>query len=167
MSNPSSTCPKCGLADEVTSVSTVSADNRQNSVGRMLAPPSKPQSGELSLWSRYSGVIFILGGVCSILTASIVILPAISQGTFDSQFIQLSLSMLFGLGIIGAGIATFRSNNKKSRRRKAQLASQLAQWEMAMSRWQRLYYCARDEGVFDPKEQVFVPAERMIDYLES
>ncbi len=37
--------------------------------------------------------------------------------------------------------------------------------ENAVARWMRLYFCSRDQGVFDPDEEPFVPLERMSETL--
>jgi hypothetical protein len=58
-----------------------------------------------------------------------------------------------------------REMGRAAKRRAAKVADQIPQWEMAIVRWYELYYCARDDGVFDPDEGVFVPIEEMMDYL--
>lgn len=37
--------------------------------------------------------------------------------------------------------------------------------EEGIGRWMKLYYCARDNGVFDPQKDVFIPLEEMRAYL--
>lgn len=38
-------------------------------------------------------------------------------------------------------------------------------YEAAIGKWMRLYYCARDDGVFDPVENQMVPLQSMETYL--
>lgn len=38
-------------------------------------------------------------------------------------------------------------------------------WPAAVEKWQRLYYCARDDGVFVPNQSRFVPVEQMQSFL--
>jgi hypothetical protein len=38
-------------------------------------------------------------------------------------------------------------------------------YESAIGRWLRLYYCARDDGVFDPDENQMIPLQAMEAYL--
>ena len=132
----------------------------------MLAPPTQPVVEAETSWAKIGGFIFIAGGILSILATLFVILPSVSQGAVDSQLIQLSLSMIFGLGIVGGGIATMRSNAKKTQKKKAHYETKLARWKIAMKRWRKLYFCARDKGVFDLDKNELIPAEQMIDYLE-
>jgi hypothetical protein len=40
-----------------------------------------------------------------------------------------------------------------------------ARVENAVARWMRLYFCCRDQGIFDPEENQFVPLEQMSDLL--
>ena len=37
--------------------------------------------------------------------------------------------------------------------------------EHIIARWNKLYYCERDDGVFDPKGNVLVPTNQMANYL--
>lgn len=39
--------------------------------------------------------------------------------------------------------------------------------ERAVARWMRLYYCSRDQIVFDPEENRFVPLEQIADLVRS
>jgi phage FluMu protein Com len=48
---------------------------------------------------------------------------------------------------------------------KAKLKEEEARWERAMRRWERLYYCARDDGVFVPGETPLLPIDELQDYL--
>jgi hypothetical protein len=40
-------------------------------------------------------------------------------------------------------------------------------WNEAMKTWSRLYYCHRDDVVFDPRSKVSFPPSRMLEYLAS
>ncbi|MBE2183482.1 MAG: hypothetical protein IAE89_08665 [Anaerolineae bacterium] len=42
---------------------------------------------------------------------------------------------------------------------------EMEQWKRALARWEELYYCYRDDGVFLPNHAVFVPIARMKQYL--
>lgn len=53
--------------------------------------------------------------------------------------------------------------NQKKRREEAE--AEKPQWERAMKRWNKLYYCMRDNGVFIPDEGEFVPVEQMEAHL--
>jgi hypothetical protein len=67
-----------------------------------------------------------------------------------------------GIGVsilVGAGLITLLMRRG--------IASQIAHWKMAKTRWDRLYYCARDDGVFDPDEGIFIPAQQIENYIYS
>ena len=167
MTHPLPRCPTCQQRDQVVSLAALVAAEA-TPLARMLAPPRQPKIEPISPWSRWAGWLIISAGTCSILTGLITIWPALAQGAVDSQLIQLSLSLIFGLGIVGGGFATLRSNAKKATKREAQVAVDLHRWEAAMKRWERLFYCARDEGIFDPTENTaLIPPTEMLPYLES
>jgi hypothetical protein len=70
-----------------------------------------------------------------------------------------------GGGLILTGIIVWGSSQKAADRRAVEEAAQMTKWELAMSRWNQLYYCYRDDGVFDPDERVFIPVKQMMNYL--
>ena len=41
----------------------------------------------------------------------------------------------------------------------------VAEWERAMERWNRLYYCSRCDGVFIPGEGILTPVEELEEAL--
>lgn len=60
-----------------------------------------------------------------------------------------------------------------SKRREAQMLREgeahypleIEQWKRALARWEQLYYCYRDDGVFLPHHAVLVPIAQMKQYL--
>ncbi len=160
-------CPKCQQVDQIRSIHVIVAEEPPTALSRMLAPPVHPQIEAVGVWSRYGGIIFIVGGVCSILTGVATIWPALSGGAVDSQMVQLGLSMVFGLGIIGAGWASLRKNAKKTKTEQAQFKVATTRWEAVHDRWARLFYCERDQGIFDPMENKLVEPSEMLSYLEG
>lgn len=56
-------------------------------------------------------------------------------------------------------------SRKQLRSEKQRCEVQRPSWQRAMNRWERLYYCARDDGVFIPGETPFVPIEKIQELL--
>jgi len=48
---------------------------------------------------------------------------------------------------------------------KRKVEASLPQWTAAIQKWNELYYCARDDGVFTPHGSQFIPASQLNDYL--
>ena len=78
-----------------------------------------------------------------------------------------------GLGLVAFAVLTgllyvflplwFGLRKVKSKR--LQFPVEQARWERAMRRWERLYYCVRDDGVFTPGETPFMPIDKMQAFL--
>jgi hypothetical protein len=66
--------------------------------------------------------------------------------------------------LIGGGI-TIVLPNLLHRYAKRTYQQKLGLWERAMSRYESLYYCARDAGVFMPGQARLVPMEHMQAFL--
>ncbi len=70
--------------------------------------------------------------------------------------------------ICGSALAYLLARNailKRYQERIRQEQEESARVENAVARWMRLYFCSRDQGVFDPEQDQFVPLERMSDLL--
>jgi hypothetical protein len=92
-----------------------------------------------------AGVVFILFGL----------------GNTSSSQSCLSIGVL--LAILG-GVILFLSNRSLNRL-KPIYAHNKAVWNVAMQRWNDLYYCSRDDIVFDPATSVYAPVEEMMGFL--
>lgn len=46
-----------------------------------------------------------------------------------------------------------------------QLPQEQAQWQQAMTKWEQLYYCARDDGVFLPGKTTLIPVRMLQQWL--
>lgn len=56
---------------------------------------------------------------------------------------------------------------RKIREEREQYSTSYKCWQRAYERWQQLYYCARDDGIFLPGETRFVAVEQMKELLFS
>jgi hypothetical protein len=79
----------------------------------------------------------------------------------------LLLALLVGL--VWGGVALKRRYDRDMEAYRGKLArynqDELPRWQSTMERWDRLYYCARDETVFFPGDNRAIPADQMRDYL--
>ncbi len=88
-----------------------------------------------------------------------------SDAAIAANFFGFLIGGAIGGGLIWAGVTVFRTANEAAKRRAVKVVDQMPKWEMAMVRWNNLYYCARDDGIFDPEENIFVSTNQMIDYI--
>jgi hypothetical protein len=65
----------------------------------------------------------------------------------------------------GSAAAIIAARNSQHRMRKPQLDATDERWRRAMTKWEALYYCARDDCVFDPTQGISVPADRIGELL--
>jgi hypothetical protein len=71
------------------------------------------------------------------------------------------------LGIIGFTVV-FVVLEKKGEKAKQQAYQQaLQKWNHAIAIWNRLYYCARDDCVFEPTNGAYAPADRIYELLQG
>lgn len=87
----------------------------------------------------------------------LLLVPLIAKSPL--MFIALALGV--SLSIIVLAIRLNGVKAKAQERWKAQVAL----WEKAVAKWNTLYYCARDDCVFDPGTNKYAPVERMHELL--
>ena len=162
-------CPKCEKDDQIQKVTSIftggiSTSNyevrgamynsgssvSQTTLSKRLSPPPKPKSSSDALkdWMSFSGCVlfvifaFVIGVVLA------VIIPSLLQ---DPQF--LLLIMLSMAGAFGAELWIFTASTKNS-------AKSVSDWEkMIAQNYNELYYCHRDDCVFDPRNQKYASPE--------
>ena len=161
-------CPECRKADRVQKVSSVYKDgfqtgyydgwgHSQTKLSESLSPPSQPLESK-AWWGTFETVgmganwamalVILLVGLMGVLftPADILCVPMAALG--------LGLTLLLVLVHLYS-----RPRQMSERLAKAQ------KWERAMNRWERLYYCARDDGVFIPGETPFIPMNKVQEFL--
>jgi len=153
---------------------TVPYTGTQASVlAQRLLPPKKPSVGSNSCAQLFScGLFFIAGAIlCGGgvgVFARIAPSPYQSGDLFTRLFGTLMIAgftAFFALLVGAVGVVTWRTSNANYKKQVAQLQVEIPRWERAMQRWSALYYCARDDGVFIPSENTFVPITQMMDYI--
>jgi hypothetical protein len=166
------TCPVCGLSDQVEKVSTIYmsgiADKRSPeikqatkippqklvSLSRMMAPPSSGKS--VPIRTLHPDMVLIVFSC---------VLPFFLLGILKQQPIMLVpvllvLAALYGLYFFKRKAIIVKFERDQNNQRESQ-----ARIERGIQTWMKLYYCARDEGIFLPGKDELVPPEQMISYL--
>lgn len=160
------------------------------SLGLKLKPPKQPaQPTHPGLWYGIGGfVAFMVGsGVCLPLIfipfSFLLPLAGVASGLFPE--VQGIPTWLISAGVIGipalclfvGGLAMvfwlgskvkqrFDLDMKNHRDKKAIWDNdEMPRWQRAKERWEKLYYCMRDETVFIPTENKAVSADDMEKYL--
>lgn len=121
-----------GVAGTITSGSVTTASQ----LALKLAPPRKPE---------YPGTdpVLIIGIFMLILAICITFMLGI-PGVFKEGWVILVGSYLFGFLFVWLG-------NKNSKANKASYTEKLTTWEKQNQLWNKVYYCFRDDVVFDPE----------------
>jgi predicted RNA-binding Zn-ribbon protein involved in translation (DUF1610 family) len=157
-------------------------------LARQLLPPGPPRLPPRPRASTSS--CGLVSAILLLITGLFLLLPAVSCGTsaFDTQSSDTAATLLvlggsgacIALFLVGAAILMFRRVVPKERARneakremlKDQLEAHQAEVDrltslhnLAMERWNQLYYCGRDDCVFLPGAGTFAPIGQMTDYL--
>ncbi len=110
-----------------------------------FAPPPMPVSKPGMMKS-------IVVGFAIVFVGSFIILTFATVGGYGSwpQPVQVVLVVLVIVGIITALILSFLAFQRVVKGDN-QTLQYLPAWDEAMENWRRLYYCRRDDVVFDPQ----------------
>lgn len=171
------TCPRCLKDDRIQKVADIvsgtqaagmaSSGNIAAGVERLsrdlaalLAPPAQPKLPfDYSLLGRVI-VVVVLGLLLAAGTAALLFtVNAILRGEFRTQNLRATISILTLLFVFPL-VALIGYQRMSSRGRKM-LASQKREWTAALDQWNRLYYCWRDNVVFDPLSGEKMPAPQL------
>ncbi len=193
MADQGRNCPKCDLADRIRKVSSIVREGITTTSGTAetyvaderghwtsapysgtqisgrandLLPPGKPQAS-FNIGRRMAYIIgyFLLGtGGLPLLTISLnyPLGREVPASVTANDIIQFAAFLLIGLVIIGLA-------NSESSKEKKQLQEMHSRWEHAVGRWNQLYYCERDDILFNPddKDKRAIPVSEMNPYLNS
>jgi hypothetical protein len=138
-----------------------------------LASPHKPTQPFRQGWSgifpnfhwNCAGSILglmILGAVCSF--------PLLFTTYRENPlliFVPVIIVILAATILIRWAWLSNRRETKSLREAQAAYPVQVEQWKRAHERWERLYYCHRDDGVFIPAQTRLIPVNQMQAFLYS
>jgi hypothetical protein len=116
----------------------------QTALSTKLSPPAKPKPP-----SSAGGWLFV------------IVLVLISFALIGTGGTTAFFGVLFLIGAIGVGV--LGSKGEASKRQRYETLT--VRWTNALAAWNRLYYCSRNDCVFDPETGRQVPADRIAELL--
>ncbi len=166
---------------------------RQVSVlGQRLAPPQEPAPVPLPpLASKIKGsagiglfLLAILSGSASflLLLKTLADIPVqYRSGNMQTTYIGLGagiIGFLIAILFTGLGILAVILRRRKAQKQEQQYQAVIRQimnqneclhstWQRSLERWERLYYCSRDDCVFIPGEGTSAPLAGIQAYLQA
>lgn len=177
-------CPKCGHIDRVEKVSSIFSSGLTSGIysGSSTGVSTPIGQGQVAVTSGYAtlsgGSQSLLSSrlappqepiipgrpYTAIITSICLLCPGLfcllaSEGEFGAS------AALTGLGIIVVAAFIFGRATKTTKDKRNKATAAMPHWQRAISRWNKLYYCSRDDGVFDPDEREFIPADNLMSYI--
>lgn len=174
-------CPQCGKDDKIQKVSAVYSGGFSIAVNnsplvaygveqraittitplaQRLAPPAKPKLTGCAATSPVA--IFIVAAVLS-LVLFCVLFPSLAWESSGNSgwVVNCIFPVLILIVMMAIGIPIGIYSVKKQR----ELQPQIAMWEKAIQKWGEIYYCWRDDSLFDPETGKCVSSYRMSELL--
>ncbi len=185
MSEEKVVCPACGESDRVFKVSRIYIDalaafnkTPEDSVlpeltGEAVDDPginllkvrvvrafvqnfSPPSGGKQGMRQIHPDLIM---AVFALVAVFFMIQIQENQPSFFLIILAILVAMYLGYFLLRRRIvARFNQQKNKDQAERQRL-------ERAIARWMKLYFCARDEGVFNPEQNRLIPLEEMDFYL--
>jgi len=154
MTNSKLNCPICGEIDMVQKVSAAVHIYKQ------LEPPAKPSWREFygDLVAEIISMPIFYGILCLIfgwekMTHEFIFWSFICLFFFIATIFMCVYAWLYDKPFSGRQITKMRQEKE------------LRSWNEAMKVWNELYYCARDDGVFNPHDIIFIPTKKLQSHL--
>ena len=145
-------CPICGKEDNLVRVPDLMMNSQDNALLEKLKPPPDPATQLPSINMQNEG-LGCLGGL--FFGAAFLLSVIYSSGLAAAIFGGFTLLITISL------ILTFI----KMLKARSQLKEITPIWEQKMEKWERLYYCSKDQVVFDPKTGKNVPIDEVNNLL--
>lgn len=138
----------------------------QTTVSQQLSSPAPPTYKNPWGCSTVAAVIVLfLVGFGSFVGGIAYIVPGLYSSPIGPVIPAVTLFVLSAPFLVPIPFI-IRSVQKETSRRRAQHANDMLRWRTARDRWERLYYCERDDGVFDPVEKSgLIPRAQMLGFL--
>jgi hypothetical protein len=145
-------CPKCANVDMVQKISNLSE----------LAPPSMPEAKRHGIGWWVGTLIFGYVGVAVIVWSAGSLLGMF----FGGEHMVVDVPIIFTVVLLLLPfILAFLLDQRHFHLQRVKIQELLPVWERAVSRWNKLQYCSRDKGAYDPDERIFVPLDQISYYL--
>ncbi len=131
------------------------AKAREELAGKLAPPPIPSDYGGLGGGAEIAWAVGELGG-CEETIFALIVTPILI-------IFVLLIKGLFALGRKLLGKQAVESI--EAVKDEAPMPPGLSPWQMAMSRWDSLYYCAHCDGVFIPGHDKLVPSKKMREFV--
>ncbi|MGB8214489.1 MAG: hypothetical protein WCE68_13105 [Anaerolineales bacterium] len=142
-------------------------------LARRLTPPDRPAAaakGGSAIFILIAGIILAILGICGLFVS----ITGLGSSSSPSQSSILAGSLICGaIPFIFAAVLLIywffsqKEEKEKAVQKQASAAAAAQQWQAAMARWEKLYYCARDDVVFIPGEGTSATLADMPGYLNA
>jgi len=73
--------------------------------------------------------------------------------------------LILSVASVGLGFIVYKSYSADRKKQFARVQVEIPRWQNAMERWNQLYYCFRDDGVFIPADDQLEPIAQMTEYI--
>lgn len=176
-------CPLCGQTERVEKVSMIyltgiSLSNRSpaarslmaeitsnskldqmptatlRALGRKLAPPASPRRAPMR--PIHPDLVVLAFGL---------IAPVFLYGILTSQASMLPLALAILAVFLGFYLWKRRQMIDRFELQQATQNAAEERIKRGIERWIKLYYCAQDDGIFEPGKDQLVPTDQMLNYL--
>ncbi len=128
-------------------------------IAGLLRPPTEPVKKGSGCLPR---VLFWISMIILVYAFMFLVIPIMS-GRFDN------LSTLFGMILIAAAVflLVVGHNEKKGgdKESREKYEKEKAQWDKAIAKYDRSYYCFRDDQVFDPQTKKHCAPQNLTEFL--
>jgi len=143
------TCPVCNQADQVKTLQAA----YDSGVAR-CAPPDMPTRNVSMIKLIGAGMLIV--GICAFLIIVLI-------GGMEANMNELYASILVGVTLVCIVTALVLSFVAFQRvvRGDIETTVRFPAWDRAMERWRSLYYCARNDVVFNPQTNKVVGDEQL------
>jgi hypothetical protein len=159
---------------------------QMSDLARRLGPPNKPSPtpeprGQMGITVLVIGIVLALLGVISTVIGIASSMWGISGSNSNKDAIITGLTagvvcilppiVLVGIGTLLIVVSIKRRNLSKEQHKTAVSMARIYDiegaraWQGAIDRWNKLYYCHRDDCIFIPEEGSCAPLSKIHEYL--
>ncbi|MEJ5200992.1 MAG: hypothetical protein WHV66_02055 [Anaerolineales bacterium] len=193
----STQCPKCAAIDQIIKVSAivnsgtssgtfagptgsvsfskgnttfnpgfaVLSGTQQTELASLFTPPAEPKRRKPIGCIGYFFIVCILGLLILGFSANASLAEAQSQFGYGDDYAAFAILCAIGFLVIVGWLSYYVP--KKTKEFDALYYREMDLWRVAIERWDRLYYCMRDDIVFDPTTNIAFTPQEFYSYLLS
>lgn len=158
------------------SYTSLSGSSRTDLASKLLPPKEPDNPPPFNILEKIVYGWFYIGSIIVALglgegAAGLLMTWAVGEGWVDvelSRSIAIAILIAIGLGYFITTVLIIKNYYEKKKQENTDRYERLKPiWDKAMEKYNRLYYCYRDDIVFDPKEGDYNNPRAFVDYLYS